>query len=99
MIKSYKSFSELKTEFENIYANIDKKYIGHTHWHKNDEPLSEHISKTVHYFHTIVNVHDLEEIIDNIIFEIAGSNYELGNFIKILFYNSIIFHDFGKINL
>ena len=98
MIKSYKSFSELKTEFENIYANIDKKYIGHTHWHKNDEPLSEHISKTVHYFHTIVNVHDLEEIIDNIIFEIAGSNYELGNFIKILFYNSIIFHDFGKIN-
>jgi len=100
MKKLYKSFKEISNKYssiENLFEN-EKHIFAHTHFKKKNETLYEHIHKVKEYFLTIVEVNNLEFIIDNIIFEISGDKTQLGEYLKVMFLQSIIFHDFGKVN-
>lgn len=63
------------------------------------ETLEEHITLVNQYFLQLINKHRLEAVIDKLIQDINTSrNQETGNYLKKLFVNTIVFHDFGKIN-
>jgi len=100
MKKSYKSFKEIDREAIEIKEIIGKlsTYYGHTHHLKDYEPLSEHTIKTKEYFLRIIELNRLEKVIDRIILRLDFNNAAIGNFIKKLFFNATVFHDFGKIN-
>lgn len=100
MNKSYKSFKEIDREAIEVREIIGKlsSFYGHTHYLKNYEPLSEHTIKTKEYFLRIIELNHLEMVIDRIISELDFNNTAIGDFIKKLFFNAIVFHDFGKTN-
>jgi len=100
MNKSYKSFKEIDKEAIEIRGIIGKLsiYYGHTHYQKNYESLSEHTIKTREYFLRIIELNCLEKVIDRLISRLDFNNATIGNFFKKLFFNTIVFHDFGKIN-
>jgi len=100
MNKSYKSFKEIDAEAIEVQEIIGKlaSFYGHTHYQKNYEPLSEHTIKTKEYFFRIIELNRLEIVIDRIISELDFNSTTIGNYIKKLFFNAIVFHDFGKIN-
>lgn len=100
MKKSYKSFKEIDREAIEIKEIIGKlsTYYGHTHHLKDYEPLSEHTIKTKEYFLRIIELNRLEKVIDRIILRLDFNNAAIGNFIKKLFFNATVFHDFGKIS-
>ncbi len=83
---------------QNYYAHTPKSNSKN----KTAETLEEHTKLVLQYFVKLVNEHHLEPIIDKLITEYLkqGNNYniQLFNFLKTLFVNSIIFHDFGKVN-
>jgi CRISPR-associated endonuclease/helicase Cas3 len=87
----------------NILAEAEK-YFAHSPKYKNrtqPETLKEHLQLVENYFLKLVKLNELESIIDNLIQEIIISftaEEKLESVIKTLFYNSIIYHDFGKIN-
>ncbi len=99
-------FKEIK---EQNLSNLDflveaEKYYAHSP-NKNlvnqAETLQEHLQLVEKYFLKLVELHKLEPIIDNLVNKISKSfkaDGKLNSLIKILFYNSIIYHDFGKIN-
>lgn len=63
------------------------------------ETLEEHITLVDNYFVKLVEVHKLDSIIDELISDIIGSdNLKAGNYLKLLFADTVVFHDFGKIN-
>ena len=99
MKKSYNSFKQIDSESKSLELIISKlnTYYGHTRDNIPPESLTEHIIKTKQYFIRLVEVHKLENQIDFIISRIR-INEQIGNFVKQLFFYSIIFHDFGKIN-
>ena len=64
-----------------------------------EETLSEHLDLVMTYFLRIVKENHLDEVIDNLIEKIAkNDDIELGRSVKTLFFNAILYHDFGKIN-
>lgn len=89
------ALSSFLTHAGNYFAHLPKS--GDTH---RKETLEEHILLVNQYFLQLVNEHRLEEIIDKLIADVVveSDNIDLGNYIKKLFVNSIVFHDFGKIN-
>lgn len=63
------------------------------------ETLEEHITLVNRYFVQLVNEHRLEPVIDKLIQSIATSgNPDTRNYLKKLFVNTVVFHDYGKIN-
>ena len=63
------------------------------------ETIEEHVNLVNLYFEKLVVAHQLDSVIDRLIKGISFQvNLETGNYIKVLFVNSIVFHDFGKIN-
>lgn len=91
-----KGLSDLSFLIEN------EKYYAHTCGKKKQtETLKEHLQLVDKYFLNIVETNKLESIIDNVINQIITSfkaNQQLNSYLKTLFYNAIIYHDFGKIN-
>ncbi|TZF81276.1 CRISPR-associated helicase Cas3' [Pedobacter sp. BS3] len=64
-----------------------------------NETLEEHITLVNQYFVQLVNEHRLEPVIDKLIQSINTSgNPKTANYLKKLFVNTIVFHDYGKIN-
>lgn len=100
MDKSYKSFREIENEAVDVREVINKlsTYYGHTHYRKKYEPLSDHTIKTKEYFLRIARLNRLEKIINRLISKLDFNNVIIGDFLKMLFLNAILFHDFGKIN-
>jgi len=99
-MKLYKSFKEISNKYsliENLFEN-KKHILAHTHFRKPNETLHEHTHKVKKYFLTIIEINNLESIINNIILKISHDNFELGEYLKVMFFQVIIFHDFGKIN-
>ncbi|WP_170845805.1 CRISPR-associated helicase Cas3' [Parapedobacter composti] len=108
MYNSYSKIEELVSELpplpsylkgaEEYYAHIPKHHSDYT----NPETLPEHIALVNHYFKTLVATHQLDKVIDQLISgylqENNIENSKIGEFIKQLFANTIVFHDFGKIN-
>lgn len=63
------------------------------------ETIEEHVDLVNRYFEKLVVSHELDSVIDRLINGIlAQVDLETGNYIKSLFVNAIVFHDFGKIN-
>ena len=63
------------------------------------ETIEEHVDLVNRYFEKLVDAHQLDSVIDRLINGISTEvDLETGNYIKVLFVNTIVFHDFGKIN-
>ena len=96
ILKAHPKIFDFLDESEKYYAHINSGY--------NPELLVEHIDLVSKYFSTIISNQNIDIVIDNLITEYivvsenAEFNIEIGNFLKSIFCNSIIFHDYGKIN-
>src|SRR5690606_16314473 len=63
------------------------------------ETLEEHIELVLRYFNQLVEAHQLDAVIDRLILGLYEKvDTETGNYIKLLFVNTIVYHDYGKIN-
>lgn len=73
-----------------------KNYLAHTP----DETLIEHTELTLTYLNVIVEANKLNPIIDKLIKSIIPNREKLiQEWAKQLFVDSILFHDFGKVNV
>lgn len=99
-MKSFKSFDELSLELSSLrsFFQSNEKFLAHTHQSKHLETLHQHIEKVNSYFLKLIKIHNLEGIIDKLIKDISFDNQFVGNYLKEMFFSSIILHDFGKIN-
>lgn len=70
------------------------KYLAHTP----DELLSDHMELVTHYFLDLVKVHGIESVTNDLLIKVCSQNKELAEFAKKLFWESILYHDFGKVN-
>ena len=97
-IKNNYKISSIIKNSEKYFAHIPINHID------NKETLEEHINLVIKYFEKINAEFDLEIIIDNIIKDIGENNFkidnniDINNFIKDLFFSTLFYHDFGKIN-
>ncbi len=105
-MKLFKSFKEIAGELQNI-VNIQKnpdKYFAHTHQNKPKETLIHHTQKVKEWALLIIETHHLDLVADKLIYSFTyNQNYisdyiTFGNYVKKLFFNTIVFHDFGKAN-
>ena len=80
------------------------KYHAHRKEGEKSETLLEHILLVNKKFEDLSKVHHLDSILDNLIKSFVATNFDKKNefeasqFIKKLFVNTIVFHDYGKIN-
>lgn len=88
-------FSELINQKEVATLLKDSgKYLAHTP----DETLSEHMRLVSHYFRELVAVHQIEPLIDQQLLKLSNGNEDMAGFAKRLFWQTILYHDFGKVN-
>ena len=106
MVKSFKSFKILAKEEVRIEQVLDnyQNYHAHTHKKHDFEKLHEHVHLVMDYALKLVNAHGLDDVLDSMINELMEANEKIskveqvGNFIKRLFVNALIYHDYGKVN-
>lgn len=105
-MKSFKSFEILVQEearIEHILTNYEK-YHAHTHKKQDYEKLHEHVHLVMDYALKLVKAHGLDAVLDSMINDLIKVNSKIeqvetiGNFIKRLFVNALIYHDYGKVN-
>lgn len=77
-----------------LLLNNHVKYLAHTP----DELLSDHMKLVTHYFLDLLKVHGVEPIIDDLLIKLCKENQKLAEFTKQLFWETILYHDFGKVN-
>lgn len=102
----FKSFKEISAfeETEPILSILkdSEKYFAHTQKGKSKETLEEHLKLVIAYFLKLVDVHHLDEVVNNLIIESLPASFQnrskIGNLVKNAFYKTILYHDFGKIN-
>ncbi|GMQ31130.1 CRISPR-associated helicase Cas3' [Algoriphagus confluentis] len=89
------TFRELlgKSKVELLLKN-HLSYLAHTP----NELLSEHMNLVSHYFLELVKVHQLEKPLDELLIKVCSQNKLLAEFAKQLFWETILYHDFGKVN-
>jgi CRISPR-associated endonuclease/helicase Cas3 len=93
IIRDLPAFSSYFLDAGNYYAHLPKTED------KPIETIEEHVNLVNLYFGKLVITYRLDSIIDGLICGISSQiDLETGNYIKFLFVNSIVFHDFGKIN-
>ena len=79
-------------------------YSAHTHPSKENEKLDEHIHLVMSYAIKLVDIHKLDCVIDYMIADWIAINPKIsqlnlvGNFVKRFFVNTLLYHDYGKIN-
>ncbi|HDP67991.1 MAG TPA: CRISPR-associated helicase Cas3' [Candidatus Marinimicrobia bacterium] len=102
---SFRSFSELLTANQPLEDRLPghKRYHAHIHPHKKPEILAEHVIRVNKYALCLIDAHRLDLVVDRLIMPLTQHAYVtdaevVGNFIKRLFLNTIVFHDYGKIN-
>jgi CRISPR-associated helicase Cas3/CRISPR-associated endonuclease Cas3-HD len=77
----------------NYYAHLPKNE------NSDIETIEEHVNLVNRYFEKLIVAHELDPVINKLINGISTQvDLETGNYIKTLFVNAIVFHDFGKIN-
>ncbi|WP_338813361.1 CRISPR-associated helicase Cas3' [Bernardetia sp. Wsw4-3y2] len=106
------NFSKLDS-ISKIIKNLDAfdtllKNASTYHAHRKEgfdsETLKEHIILVNEKFEKLTEIHQLDLVIDTLIEGFAKNNFETktafqaSQFIKKLFVNTIVFHDYGKIN-
>lgn len=111
MSNSYKSVEQIVSETLSIntflinanqyYAHITPKNTVPT---LEPETLAQHIDLVQKKCVLLCKTHKLDSVIDGLIYSFVKSNFEdtkqieAGNFLKNLFVNVVVFHDYGKIN-
>ncbi len=99
-IKTIKQLIDENPKLENLLINANS-YYAHVSKHKAPETLSEHISLVQEKFVILCEVHLLDEVINNLILDLLADvehTTDTLNFVKKLFVNTIVFHDYGKVN-
>ncbi len=101
MSTCFKTFQEIKISHyrDNLLRNANN-YLAHTHNWKRPEEFYEHNNLVIDYFLHIVKIHALDKVTDELISEIFSSRLDdkVAEFVKMLFFNSIAYHDYGKVN-
>jgi CRISPR-associated endonuclease/helicase Cas3 len=81
------------------YAHVSPKSVSNT---LAPETLQKHIELVQEKFELLVETHGLDSVIDNLIHNFLKNqkveSEKLGMFLKRLFVDTVVFHDFGKIN-
>lgn len=110
MFNSYNSVSDILRDVpplntfllnsEAYYAHISPK---HNTVKLKPETLQEHIELVLEKFGLLCNLHSIDYVLDSLIFDFLKkygleNDIHTANYIKKLFVNTIVFHDFGKIN-
>lgn len=105
LYNSFKSFQQLLLENRELEKRLadHEKYHAHTHQHKPPELLVDHVNLVISYALRLIETHQLEPVIERLITPLRQQSYVVeveatGNFVKRLFLNTIVFHDYGKIN-
>lgn len=97
----FRTFAEIKNEFyrSDFLMNSDI-YLAHTHISKESEKFYDHNNLVVNYFLSIIKQYDLDKTIDHLISDLLGNECvaQLGEFVKFLFIDTIVYHDYGKVN-
>lgn len=92
-----KSFAEIMAKYyKTDFLKNSDIYLAHTP----NEKFYEHNNLVINYFIRLSNEHHLDKIADNLICDLLGNQAvsQLVEFVKLLFFNSIAYHDFGKTN-
>lgn len=71
-----------------------QKYLAHTP----NEQLSTHMDLVGFYFLKLVEVHGLEPLVDKLFLKLAKGDANVARIGKMLFWDVILYHDFGKVN-
>ncbi len=103
MYRCFKPVSEIICELPALSTYLLNAGNYYAHLPKTEgvtvETIEEHVNLVNKYFEKLVVSHELDTVIDRLINGISVQiDLETGNYIKLLFVNSIVFHDFGKIN-
>ncbi|MBB1139704.1 CRISPR-associated helicase Cas3' [Myroides sp. WP-1] len=106
MSNLYKSTEKIVSELPSLQSYLCDEGIYYAHRDPKgvDQPetLVEHINLVIKYFLQLVNEHQLDAIIDGLIYnylnEVGVENHLVGEEIKQQFINVICFHDHGKVN-
>lgn len=105
MSSSFRSLSEILAYSLDLSENLidADRYWAHTPRQtgakKMPETLTEHVNLVNQYLAHLVSNHRLDLVIDNLIQGLSTHlDAEKANYIKSLFVNIIVYHDFGKIN-
>lgn len=104
MSNYFKSIEELISQLPALstYLSNAGNYFAHlpkSNFNQQKETLEEHVNLVNDYFKELVKTHRLDEIVDKIIADYQVNLEEKnGNYLKKLFVNTIVFHDFGKVN-
>jgi CRISPR-associated endonuclease/helicase Cas3 len=102
---SFKTFEALYQEQPLFSVNPEKfnSYWAHTHPNDPNETLVQHTNLVLEYALRLIDVHRLDSVIDRLLQPMLqqasiDAPEEMGNRIKQLFLNALIYHDTGKIN-
>lgn len=97
ILESTQSINEFLIDAEQYYAHISKS--------NNNPPeiLATHIELVQKKLRILTIEHNLDSVINNLITDILikkdiYESLDCGNYLKKLFVNTIVFHDYGKIN-
>jgi len=100
ILKDTKPINDFLLNAETYYAHISPKNVSTI---LPPETLQQHIDLVQKKFALLCETHNIDYVINCLINDYLKKNsfnddFEMSNFIKILFVNTIVFHDFGKIN-
>lgn len=99
ILKTTESISTYLIDSNKYYAHVSPKNVTDK---LPPETLQQHIELVQRKFALLTETHGLDKVIDNLINDFLRSqkieSKKLGDFIKRLFVNTIVFHDFGKVN-
>lgn len=101
ILKATQPINTFLVDAEKYYAHVSPKG---TLPPKTPETLQQHLELVQEKFELLCKKHGIDRIIDALIQDflqrqkVLENEPKLGNFIKKLFVNTVVFHDFGKIN-
>lgn len=102
---SFDTFKEIHQRTPSLESRLAEHqyYFAHLHGQKQPELLADHTALVAAYALKLISANHLDTIVDGLIaslvnIESKSSPTETGNFIKTLFWDVILFHDYGKIN-
>lgn len=108
MCNSFDSVEEiLATYFSDGVAKLDltdaETYWAHTpnRFGSHPETLEEHLTLVMRYLRELVNAHQLDPVINRLIHSFINEKQlsaKMGQWLKKLFVDSILYHDHGKVN-
>jgi len=101
----FKTFAAIHKQAAPLESRLadHQRYYAHLHEQKEPELLADHTALVAAYALKLITAHHLDSIVDGLIKPLVNSKENnaaanTGNFIKTLFWNAVLFHDYGKVN-